>query len=144
VPWWGWVIVGAILLGSELMLVDAQFYLVFLGVAAIIVGLAGLVGYGGPAWGQWLAFGALSVFFMAAFRGRLYQKLRGNAPGYEENTVGQVLTLAEGLAPGAETRVEFRGTSWRVQNTAQVAIAPGGRARIERAVGLTLHVTPTE
>lgn len=36
--WWGWVIGGAILLGAELAFVDAQFYLVFVGTAAIIDG----------------------------------------------------------------------------------------------------------
>lgn len=143
-PWWGWVIVGAILLGSELALVDAQFYLVFLGIAAITVGLADLAGYGGPDWAQWLAFGVLSVFCMALFRGPLYRKLRGNVPGYTESVVGQVLTLSEGLAPGAETRADFRGTSWRVQNTGSVAIEPGGRARVHKAEGLTLHVGPAE
>lgn len=30
-PWWGWLIAGAALLASELLLIDAQFYLVFLG-----------------------------------------------------------------------------------------------------------------
>ena len=33
-PWWGWMIVGALLLGSELMIVDAGFYLVLIGIAA--------------------------------------------------------------------------------------------------------------
>ena len=33
-PWWGWITIGAILLGSEMLLIDAQFYLVFLGLAA--------------------------------------------------------------------------------------------------------------
>ena len=47
-PWWGWMIVGAILLGAELMVIDAQFYLVFLGLAAMAVGLADLTGVGGP------------------------------------------------------------------------------------------------
>ena len=44
--WWAWIAIGAILLGSELTLVNAQFYLVFLGISALIVGvlqLAGLV-----------------------------------------------------------------------------------------------------
>jgi len=40
--WWGWVIAGAILLGAELSFVSAQFYLVFIGSAAILVGLATL------------------------------------------------------------------------------------------------------
>ena len=40
--WWGWIIAGAILLGAELTFVNAQFYLVFVGSAAILVGLATL------------------------------------------------------------------------------------------------------
>ena len=32
--WWGWMILGAVMLGAELFAVDAQFYLVFLGVSA--------------------------------------------------------------------------------------------------------------
>ncbi len=36
--WWAWIAVGAILLGSELALVDAQFYLVFIGASALVVG----------------------------------------------------------------------------------------------------------
>ena len=35
-PWWGWMIIGALMLGSELLGVDAAFYLVFIGVAAMI------------------------------------------------------------------------------------------------------------
>ena len=38
--WWGWMILGAILLGAELFSIDAQFYLVFLGLAAAFVGAA--------------------------------------------------------------------------------------------------------
>ena len=38
-PWWGWIIFGALLLGSELLIVDAGFYLVFIGIAAAITGL---------------------------------------------------------------------------------------------------------
>ena len=41
--WWGWIIAGAILLGAELSFVSAQFYLVFIGSAAILVGLATLL-----------------------------------------------------------------------------------------------------
>ena len=42
--WWGWCILGVALLGVELLAVDAQFYLVFAGLAAVLVGLLGLVG----------------------------------------------------------------------------------------------------
>ena len=43
-PWWGWVIFGVLLLGSELFVVDVAFYLVFIGIAAAITGLVGLAG----------------------------------------------------------------------------------------------------
>ena len=52
--WWGWVTVGAVLLGSELTFVNAQFYLVFVGGAALIVGLLVLAGTPAADWVQWL------------------------------------------------------------------------------------------
>jgi len=45
-PWWGWLVLGIGLLGVEMFVVDAQFYLVFIGVAAALVGLvSGLAVY---------------------------------------------------------------------------------------------------
>ena len=143
-PWWGWMIVGAILLGAELMVIDAQFYLVFLGLAAMAVGLADLTGLGGPQWVQWLAFGLLSLSIMVLFRGRLYRRLRGDLPGYSNDAAGQILGVPEGLAAHGETRIEFRGTTWRVLNSGEEAIPAGGRAIIEPTEGLTLHVRATD
>ena len=57
-PWWGWVVVGAVLLGSELF-VTADFYLVFLGIAALAVGLAALAGWPEVPWQQWALFAVL-------------------------------------------------------------------------------------
>ena len=45
-PWWGWMIFGALLLGAELLGVDAGFYLVFIGLAAALTGLLELAGLG--------------------------------------------------------------------------------------------------
>jgi membrane protein implicated in regulation of membrane protease activity len=70
------MIVGATLLGAEMFVVDAQFYLVFFGIAAALVGLAGLAGLAMPDWAQWLAFAVLAVVSMLAFRRRLYGLLR--------------------------------------------------------------------
>jgi len=59
--WWAWIAVGAILLGSELAFVDAQFYLVFVGASAFVVGLLQLTGLDLAAWLQWLIFAALAA-----------------------------------------------------------------------------------
>ena len=59
--WWGWVVAGTIMLGAELAFIDAQFYLVFTGAAAIIIGLiaAALPEFSPPA--QWGGFALLAV-----------------------------------------------------------------------------------
>ena len=36
VTWWVWAVVGVLLLAAELFLVEADFFLVFLGVSAIL------------------------------------------------------------------------------------------------------------
>ncbi len=60
-PWWGWMIVAALALAVEMFVFDAQFYLVFFGISAAIVGLLGLSGVPMPDWAQWLALSVLAV-----------------------------------------------------------------------------------
>ena len=87
--WWAWIVVGAILLGSELTVVNAQFYLVFLGVSALLVGLAALTGGTVAAfWLQWLIFALLAVTSMFAFRQRIYQRLGRSLRPHENRTRG--------------------------------------------------------
>jgi membrane protein implicated in regulation of membrane protease activity len=139
--WWSWMILGAVLLGAEMFAVDAQFYLVFLGVSAALVGLLGLFGIAVPEWGQWLAFGALSLFFFFSFRRTLYLKIRGGGEIYPETMSGESVNIAADLAPGAEARTQYRGSDWTVRNVGAQAINGGSRARIVQVNGLTLHVT---
>ncbi|NJO13497.1 MAG: hypothetical protein HC872_08575, partial [Gammaproteobacteria bacterium] len=65
-PWWGWLVAGIGLLAVEMFGIDAQFYLVFLGVSAILVGVLGLSGLSMPEWGEWLTFAVLSIVTMLA------------------------------------------------------------------------------
>lgn len=138
--WWGWMVLGAVLFGAELFAVDAQFFLVFLGISAAIVGLAGMIGISAPEWAQWLAFAFLSLVSMFTFRKSLYQKIRGGVAGFKEGIAGDHVILTESLAPGAEGRVEFRGTMWTVRNTGEQAIDAGSQVDVVKTDGLTLHV----
>ena len=139
--WYGWLILGAILLAAELFAIDAQFYLVFMGLSAIIVGLGNIVGFVMPEWVQWLAFAALSVLSMFTFRRRIYEKLRGSAVGFNQSIAGNSLRIGVDLAPGAETRTEYRGTNWTVRNVGDTDIKAGATARIQKVDGLTLHLS---
>jgi membrane protein implicated in regulation of membrane protease activity len=138
--WWAWMILGAVMLGAELFAVDAQFYLVFLGVSAAVVGLASLFGIAMPEWGQWLAFALVSIFFFVTFRKTLYDKIRGGGEGYEQKYVGEVVTVASETAAGSRGRAQYRGSDWNIHNVGDSAIAAGAHAKVVAVDGLTLKV----
>lgn len=142
VNWWSWMIVGAILLGAELGLVNAQFYLVFIGGAALAVGLVSVVVPSVSASAQWALFALLACVSMVLFRNRLYRRLRGQLPAVQAGPAGGVLTLPVALGPGASCQVEYGGTHWSVRNAGELPIAGGARARIISVQGLTLLVRP--
>jgi membrane protein implicated in regulation of membrane protease activity len=138
--WWAWVIVGAILLGSELTFVNAQFYLVFLGAAALIVGFLSGSGAVQTDWLEWIIFGALAGFLLLALRKPIYNRLRHELPVMRQGPAGETVVLPEVLPPGATCRLEHRGSSWTAVNGGRMPIAAGARARIDRVDGLTLIV----
>lgn len=138
--WWSWMILGAVLLGAELFAIDAQFYLVFLGVSAILVGLASMFGLVMPEWAQWMAFAALSLISFFTFRKSLYEKIRGGMVGFNETLAGNTVKVGEALAPGAETRLDYRGTKWTARNVGDAPIAAGGHALVVEVDGLTLRI----
>ena len=140
-PWWAWMVMGTLLLGAEMLGVSAQFYLVFVGAAAIVVGLLGMAGVPLPEWAQWIIFAGLALTCMALFRAQLYSKFKANVGQVEERLImGDRIVVPERLAPGASCRVEYRGTSWTARNTDEVPIAAGIEAEVWETTGLTLHV----
>ena len=140
--WWGWMILGAFLLGSELLLlVDAAFFLVFIGAAAIATGAVVLSGLPLQMWAQWLLFAALALVSMVLFRKRLHHKLRAPGAGYGDGMHGEWLCLEQTLEPGASARQSYRGTDWTVVNRGATALAGGTQARIDRVEGLTIILT---
>ena len=140
-PWWGWLVAGAVLLAVEMFVIDAQFYLVFLGISAALVGLIGLAGIGMPEWAQWLVFAALALTTMVSFRRRVYQLVRGRTGAVEERlTLGDRVVIPMRLEPGQSCRVDYRGSSWTARNIDEVGIDAGNEAVISRVDGLTLHV----
>jgi membrane protein implicated in regulation of membrane protease activity len=138
-PWWGWIVVGAALLGAE-TIVDAQFYLVFFGAAALLTGALAALGLAGPVWLQWTIFGVLSVAGAATFRRRMYGLIRRNYGEVGQGTVGELAVAREPIAPGGRGQVELRGSVWEARNTGPTPIAPGESARVERVEGLVLDL----
>ena len=138
--WWAWIAVGAILLGSELAFIDAQFYLVFVGASAFVVGMLQLAGLASAVWLQWLLFALLAATSMFTFRRRIYERMRRGLPAMKGGPAGEIVTIPMALPPGETCRLEHRGASWSAVNGGKAPIAAGSRARIERVDGLTLVV----
>jgi membrane protein implicated in regulation of membrane protease activity len=138
--WWGWIAAGALLLAAEMGFVDAQFYLVFLGLSALLVGLLALAGLEGPIWLQWLLFAGFAATSFALFRKRIYARLQRGGAGLPEGVEGETVIASEPIEAGGRGRAELRGTQWTVVNAGPASLAPGGRARVIRAEGLVLEV----
>jgi membrane protein implicated in regulation of membrane protease activity len=139
-PWWAWLVMGAFLLGAELLLIDAQFYLVFIGAAALLVGALGLGGIVMPEWLQWLAFAGSAIASMLLFRKKLYELLR-RAPGIlTSSDAGEQVLVPVALAPGDSCRVEYRGSTWTARNNGDKPIDAETLAKIVEVEGLTLQI----
>lgn len=140
-PWWGWIVLGALLLGAEI-LVQTDFWLVFIGLAAIAVGLVASAAPGLSDTSQWALFGVFALVSVLWFR-RLVRARFPSRPSDArldaplEGAAGHAL---EPLAPGAIGRVELRGSTWSARNLEDAPIEPGARVRVERVEGLMLHV----
>jgi len=138
--WWTWLILGIVLLATELFAIDAQFYLVFLGAGALVTGLALLIGIPLPEWIQWVTFAVVSLAFMVTIRRKLYEKLRAAPIETGSEAVGATIRIETELPPGESCRAEFRGTTWKAVNVDDVTLPAGSAARIDVVEGLTLHV----
>ena len=139
--WWGWIIAGAILLGAELSFVNAHFYLVIIGSAAILTGLAALA-LPIPEWLQWALFAVLAIVSMVTFRNRLYHRFTHTMPKVDTGPAGGVITLQVSLGAGESCQGEYGGSFWTVRNDSDTPIPAGSRVRIARVQDLTLLVRP--
>lgn len=143
--WWYWVLLGLVLLGAE-MATPGGFYILFFGLAALIVGaLAGMAQLNTP-WLQWLLFSVLSIISLFLFRNSLllWMKAREPVGGEVDSMIGEMAVLTEDLPPGTLGKVELRGTIWSARNAGQTVLRKGDRGRVENVEGLMLWIKPEE
>jgi hypothetical protein len=138
--WWGWMVIGALLLAAELFVIEAEFVLVFIGVAAILTGLLALTMPDVPNWAQWLVFSGLALVSMLLFRKRVYGLLRREVADLPNDMQREEFPLPVGLPAGGTCRVELRGSTWTARNAGPAAIPPGAMVRVVGVDGITLRV----
>jgi len=138
--WWVWILLGFLLLLAEL-LTPGGLYLLFFGVAAILVGLFAGLNLVGPPWMQWLMFSILSVAALSLFRRPLLKRLRPATLAQEvDSLVGETAIALEDMAADAVGKAELRGTAWSARNVGANSLTRGQRCTVERVDGLMLCV----
>ena len=87
IQWWHWLVVGLFLVVVELAAAGG-FYVIFFGIAAILVGLLASVGAAGGIGVQLLLFSVLSVASLLLFREQAGQALSGGPAGAADRPAG--------------------------------------------------------
>ncbi|MFL9828190.1 NfeD family protein [Rhodoplanes sp. SY1] len=137
---WGWLAAAAVLLIAEIVVPGV--FLLWLGIAALIVGLVSFV----IDWGwqlQWLAFALISLAAIPLWRKLARAGETTDRPFLNkrlEAMVGRVFTLERPIVGGSGT-IAVDDTVWRVIGDDAPA---GTRIRIARVDGATIHVERAE
>ena len=137
-PWWGWIVLGTVILISEII-VSTDFYLVFFAASAVIVSLLVLLGVSLPVSAQWLLFAALSIGMLVLFRARLREKIKTREQDVDK-LEDEIAVATEQLAAGGTGQAELRGSAWRARNIGELDLKVGDRCRVERVDGLVLSI----
>lgn len=140
--WWYWMLLGIVLLGAE-MLTPGGFYILFFGLAALIVGSVTGLGWIQEEWIQWLLFSGLAIISLLVFRGPLmtWLKTKDKELPIVDSMVGESAVLIEDLIAGGTGKAELRGSMWTAHNAGSTLLKKGQRCKVGRVEGLTLWVT---
>ena len=141
--WWYWMLLGLVLLGIE-MVTPGGFYILFFGLAALIVGsLAGLE-IAQAEWLQWLLFSGLAILSLLIFRGPLLASLKKRDKDLPavDTLAGESAIPLEDLTVSGTGKAELRGTTWTAHNAGPTPLTKGRRCKVERVEGLTIWISP--
>ncbi len=140
--WWYWLSLGLVLLAVEI-LTPGGFYLLFFGLAALLVGTIAGLGFVQPAWLQWLLFSLLSIVSVALFRGPLLRLVKSKTRTGDpvDSMVGEAAIVLDDLSPGAIGKAELRGAVWSVRNAGTIPLGKGQRSKVTQVDGLMLLIT---
>lgn len=140
--WWMWITLGLVLAGIELA-TPGGFFVIFFGVAAIVVGVLDLMGVLHEPWLQWLLFSVMAVAALRLFRRPLLARIQqGGHAGEVDSLIGETAIAAGPIAPGERGRVELRGSVWNGHNVGTRTIAATERCRVVAVDGLQLDIAP--
>ena len=141
--WWMWAALGLVLAAGEI-LTPGGFFVIFFGLAALVVALLAFVGLAEALSFQILLFSIFSVASLLLFRNPLLRWMARHTPKTVEvdSLVGELAIASAAIAPGGVGQAQLRGSTWNARNDSPAAIASGGRCRVTRVDGLVIWIEP--
>ena len=141
--WWIWVAVGVVMLVLE-MAISTDFFMLFMGVAAIIVGflIFGLsyadieLSFTSASY----IFLALSVFLLFYLRKKALRALYKSSTEPNFDLVGEEVLILSEIPVGSVGEGETRGTVWQVRNESNNPLPEKSVQRVTKKDGIILIV----
>jgi membrane protein implicated in regulation of membrane protease activity len=141
--WWLWAALGLLLAAGEI-LTPGGFFVIFFGLAALVVALLAFVGLADALSFQILLFSVFTVVSLLLFRNPLLRWMARHTPKTVEvdTLVGELAVASSAIPPGGVGQAQLRGSAWSARNASQAAIAAGSRCRVTRVEGLVIWIEP--
>jgi membrane protein implicated in regulation of membrane protease activity len=133
---WIWAAIGLVLIITELVV--PTFFIIFLGIGALIVAVTTFTGLSEGLNTQLLIFALSSILLMLLLRSRL--KKRISAKEMEPEYMGKLATVTETILPGREGKVSYSGSVWPA--VADSEIPKDSTVTIIGREGICLKVKP--
>ncbi len=142
VTWWHWLVLGLVLIALE-MAAAGGFYIIFFGIAALVIGGLAFLGLVGSLSLQVLMFSVLSVAALLLFRRPLMRWMNIDGRGGDvDSLAGELAIPRDDIPPAGVGRAELRGTMWTARNHSPLMIARGQRCVVVSVDRLTISIEP--
>jgi hypothetical protein len=140
---WLWAALGLVLAAGE-VLTPGGFFVIFFGLAGLVVAVLVAVGLADALWFQILLFSIFSVISLLLFRNPLLRWMARHTPKTVDvdSLVGELAVASAAIPPGGAGAAQLRGSTWSARNGSQAAIAAGSRCRVTRVEGLVIWIEP--
>ena len=143
---WVWIVAGALLMLSETVIPGGV--VVFVGIAAVLVGSAQFLGWLEGPFESFTVFFVLSIVLLLSLRGLVSRFFPGatsyQSPAEDAEAAGSLVDVVETVSEGStEGRIHFRGTSWPA-TCLEGSISRGQRAIIVTRDNLIWIVEPAQ
>jgi membrane protein implicated in regulation of membrane protease activity len=134
-----WLIAGLLLVVVELM--TGTFYLLIIGIAALIGSLIAYLGQ--PVWLQ-AVVAAIAAVIGGALVHRYHRAANATSPKDHSNDIGETVTIESWVSEAQRlARVNYRGTTWDAEVIGAEPVTPGALLYVVGTEGSRLKVSPT-